>query len=529
MTATEQPPGWYLDPVPGAPDRQYRYWTGTTWTPNVATPGIAPAPTTWPAAPVRGSRRWIGVVVALAFVVLVGAVGVRALRSGDRYPSAWDPQVAPIAARVSELRGLPFEHPVRVRYLTPAEFRERVGVKSGDLDADARQKVRELAGTLRALGLISAQANLVESFDTANRSSVLAFYNPDDREIVVRGTGPLDAERKATLAHELTHVLQDQHFGLEVMRSAALTSDTSSSGALTALIEGDAERIKGEYLGELSASERREYDAAQVRIGSAIDDETAEVEQIVKIALGAPYAFGPDVLAALTAKGGNGAVDDALSRPAPSDAIYLDPTAAIEDREVVAVRAPKLRDGERRVGEAEELGPFDLYTLLASRVDRQVALDAADSWAGDRMVTYRRRKQTCVRATIASSTRRGAESIAGALDAWSASMPAATISTSAGRRRSTLTSCDTGASSSPDSSKLAGALLLLGGRNGLLASLLEDDIPPAVGECVSRGLAKSKLFVDTLERGNDLSPSEQAEARRLTTDLMRQCGGRVPS
>ena len=107
------------------------------------------------------------------------------------------------------------------------------------------------------------------------------------------------------------------------------------------------------------------------------------------------------MLAALTAKGGNAAVDDALSRPAPSDAIYLDPTAAIEDLDVVPVRAPSLEKGARQVGEPHDLGPFDLYTLLASRIDRQVALDAADAWAGDRMVTYRQDGQVCVRATIA--------------------------------------------------------------------------------------------------------------------------------
>jgi len=468
-------------------------------------------------------------VVAVAVVALVAVAGYRALRSEDSHPSAWDPQVAPIAERVAGLRGLAFEHPVRVRYLTEKEFRSRVGVKSGDLTPGARQEVRELAGTLRALGLISPETDLVKSFDTANRSSVVAFYSPDAEEIVVRGTGPLDVDLKATLAHELTHVLQDQHFGLTEMRAAAVASETSSSGALTALIEGDAERIKGEYLRTLSASERAEYDKAEARIDSAIDAETAEIDQMVKIELGAPYAFGPDVLAALTARGGNAAVDDAFSRPAPSDAIYLDPTAAIEDREAVRVRVPSLRDGERRVGEPDELGPFDLYTLLASRIDRQVALDAADSWAGDRMVTYRHEGQVCVRATIASATRRGSEALTAALDRWAAAMPAATIASSSGRRRATLTSCDTGANPSPESSKLAGALLLLGGRNGLLASLLEDDVPPAVGECVSRGLAKSELFVQTLERGADLTTGEQEEARRLTAELMQQCGGRVPS
>lgn len=520
MAVTGHPAGWYRDPVPGAPGGQYRYWDGTVWTPHVATPGFAPGA----AAPRRGRRISRGLVVAgVVLALLLGVAGYRATRPDDTYPSAWDPQVAPIAERVSALRGLPFEHPVRVRYLTEAEFRERVGVDSADLSPDARREVRELASTLRALGLISPGTDLVQSFDTANQSSIVAFYDPDAKEIVVRGTGSLDVERKATLAHELTHVLQDQHFGLNEMRAEAAASTTGSNGALTALIEGDAERIKLGYLHELPRAQQDEYDAAEAKIGSAIDEEMSDVAQIVKIELGAPYAFGPDVLAALTAKGGNAAVDDALSRPAPSDAIYLDPTAAIEDLDLVTVRTPSVDAKAHRLGDPDELGPFDLYTLLASRIDRQVALDAADTWAGDRMVTYRLAGQVCVRATIASKTRAGAASLASALDGWAAAMPAATISTNVDRKRSTLTSCDTGANPSPESSRLAGALLLLGGRNGLLASLLEDDIPMDVGACVSHGLAKSSLFIDSLEHGNTLTPSEQQEAKRLTEALLKKC------
>ncbi len=522
----EHPPGWYPDPVPGAAGGQYRYWDGATWTEHVATPGIAPAPT----APNRRSRtrgRWLA--AGLALVLVIGAAFAVANRSDDGYPADWDPQVAPIATRVAALRGLGFEHPVRVRYLADAEFRDRIGVDSAGLSASARRDVRRLAATLRALGLISPTTDLVKSFDTANRSSVVAFYDPNQEEIVVRGTGPFDVERKATLAHELTHVLQDQHFGLNKMRADAAMSKTASSGALTALIEGDAERIKHEYLRGLPRLQQNEYNAAEAKTGTAIDEETANVEQIVKIELGAPYAFGPDVLAALTAKGGNAAVDDALRRPAPTDAIYLDPTAAIDAAHVITVPAPVLPRGAKRIGDPDDLGPFDLYTLLAGRIDRQVALDAADAWAGDRMVTYRSAGRVCVRAAIASETRNGAERLGRALDGWAAQMPAATITTNLDRRRSTLTSCDTGANPSPESSKLAGALALLGSRNGLLASLLKEDIPPRVGACISHGLAKSQLFADALERGDELTPSEQQEARRLTEALLTQCDGRSAS
>jgi hypothetical protein len=528
--AAEHPAGWYLDPVPGAPPRQHRYWTGTSWTFHVATPVAGPVrrePAPEPAG--RNSWRIPLVAAALIVVILAGALGIRALRSDDRYPETWDRRVAPIAARVAALRGLAFEHPVRVRYLTDAEFRRKVGVETMDLSPAARRRMRQLAGTLRALGLLDADANLVKSFDTANQSGVVAYYDPTSKVIVVRGTGRLDIDRKATLAHELTHVLQDQHFGLDAMRADARSSDgAATDGALTALIEGDAERIKTEYLAELPQADRRAYDAAQTKADAQVDREMADVAQIVKIELGAPYAFGPDVLAALTAKGGNSAVDDALRRPAPSDKIYLDPTAAMEDLDVVHVAVPVLGRGERRVGAPDELGAFELFTLLASRIDRQVALDAADTWAGDRMVTYRSRGQVCVRATIASTTPSGAGKLARALDSWAATMPDATVSGSP-RSRTTLDSCDTGANPPPESAKLAGALMLLGGRNGLLASLLERDVPTAVGECVARGLAKSPLFVDTLERGNDLSPSEQRQARLMAERLLKDCSGHVPS
>jgi Zn-dependent peptidase ImmA (M78 family) len=462
----------------------------------------------------------------VAVVVLVAVGGYFVTRSEKSYPKAWDPQVAPIADKVSEMRGLSFEHKVPIRYLSDEEFKKLVAVDSTKLTASDRKEIENLATTLRALGLIDAGTDLLESFDTAQQSGTLAFYSPTKEEIVVRGTGPFDVEKQVTVAHELTHVLQDQHFDLQELRHNVEDSETASQGAFTAMIEGDAERIKFEYLRGLPKAERDAYVAAETKLSEGIDAEMKDVAQIVQISLGAPYSFGPAVIRALIAEDGNHAVDEALQRDDPTDEIYLDPAAALSDRESVDVPVPSVSEGDHRVGEPDNLGPFDLYTVLATRLDRQVALDAADTWAGDRMVTYKSGEQECVKATIVSKTPEGAQTMADALSMWAAKRPGSSVEENLDRKRSTLTACDSGAVVAPDPTKLDGAMVLLAARNDLLASFLDENVPVAVSECVSRALTRTQIFVTTFERPDGaMSPTELSEAQAATRSLIQQCGG----
>ncbi len=523
MEPIGQPPGWYLDPDPHAPRRRHRYWTGRTWTEHVSMPpaGAPDADAAAEARP-RGPGRWIAAAAVLV-VVLVGVAGYILSRPTTSYPKAWDPQVAPIAAKVARLRGLSFEHPVPVRYLDDAAFKQRVRVDPSKLTPAAKRRIENLKGTLRAFGLVDPDADLAKSFDTVSQAGVLAFYDPASQEIVIRGRGPLDIERKATLAHELTHVLQDQHFDIRKLRGAASDSDTASSGALTALIEGDAERIKLAYLKGLPVADRDAYDAAQAKTGDSADRADAVAAQVVQIDLESPYIFGPDVLKVLTAHGGNDAVNSALQRRAPTDEIFLDPAAALRNSSSVRVPAPALPHGAHQVGQPDELGPFDLYTVLAGRLDRQVALDASDTWAGDHFVTYKDQGRVCVKSTIASTTTDGARRLSDALSMWAAKMPDAKVSAEDARKRSMLTSCATDAISAPDAAKLEGAVRLLAGRNSLLATLLDQGAPLPLSECVSRRLVKVPIFADNIDRASSFTRAEQDEARDETTALVAQC------
>src|SRR5207244_328374 len=61
---------------------------------------------------------------------------------------------------------------------------------------------------------------------------------------------------RRTLAHELTHALQDQHFS--IYRPELDKRDDESPVAFSALLEGDARRVEQAYENTLSAADRSE-------------------------------------------------------------------------------------------------------------------------------------------------------------------------------------------------------------------------------------------------------------------------------
>ena len=139
-----------------------------------------------------------------------------------------------------------------------------VGSKAAITDAD-RAEIERQAGTFRALGFISGKVDLLKVETQAEESSVLAFYDFSKREIVIRGT-KINVSLRATLSHELTHVLQDQHFDLTAIERRASKADEQTGGSaqgMLALIEGDADNVMRQYLKGLSPAERTEYDSEQ--------------------------------------------------------------------------------------------------------------------------------------------------------------------------------------------------------------------------------------------------------------------------
>ena len=143
-------------------------------------------------------------------------------------------------ARVQLLRGLRFEDDVDIEIITREEFREEYD----DVWRDPSDDVRKLDNAQHeALFLVGSENDVVDVRRTNRGGTVLGFYQSGtERLVIVSANDPATLDNEITLAHELLHALQDQHFGLA---SDAETLD--SINARNGLIEGDAVVIERAY------------------------------------------------------------------------------------------------------------------------------------------------------------------------------------------------------------------------------------------------------------------------------------------
>src|SRR5215510_12547680 len=210
----------------------------------------------WGPAPARDdSMRFVGAAVLALVLLFSSALVYKGAASGRSwFPKEWDSRILPIATEVAALRGLEFKHPVQVHYLEPKDFEKQLGT-DGDVDAAARAEAKRAEAVFRALGFIGGKTDLLKESQTSESSGTLAFYSPVTQMVYVRGT-TLDVAHRVTIAHELTHVLQDQNFDLMKMQKLAQQSNTGDLSAYKGLVEGDAVRIQDQYLQQQSPADR---------------------------------------------------------------------------------------------------------------------------------------------------------------------------------------------------------------------------------------------------------------------------------
>ena len=441
-------------------------------------------------------------VAALVVVVVVGLGAFIAVsQSGnDSNPTHWDGRVAPIAAAAAKIRRLDFDHPVPVHFLAPKAFRKRVGSVGKSTKAQERELARATA-QLRALGLVSGNPDLRKAAAQAQGASALAFYDPDAKAVFVRGTGPLDAAHRVTLAHELTHVLQDQHFDLNGLEDRTGRARDESSDALRTLIEGDAVRVEDSYRAKLSKADRASAKRSDAQDTKRAKDGTASVPTIIQVELSAPYVFGPLVLQMLTARDGNAEVNRAFRRPPFTQRLFVDPSVAFGKQHVVAVPNPKAGRGEHTVGKSDPFGAFDLYLMLAARIDPVDAISAARGWRGGRIVSVKGAGGECARVAIAGADPKATAEMTKQLRAWSATFPNGAVTVTPGRTVA-FKACDPGKSSggaSPDPA-IERALSVLELHSELEAGLASSGASAEQAGCAALALTGSPQLRALLER-----------------------------
>jgi hypothetical protein len=464
----------------------------------------------------RGLR--IVAAVATAVIMILGMILGMLLGAGAAPVAAsakgWDPRIADLAHAVERLRGLEFEHAVPVRVLDDAAF-EKQYTKGQKVSENDRKELDRTSASLLAIGLLEQPLD-PDSLSEDFGSRVLGYYDDHRQEIVVRGDTFDSASTRATLAHELTHALQDQHFDI---RKLSRKAHATESGVPRALIEGDATRIGESYEAGLTEAEQADIKGHD----AAVLDASADLPPILGITTSGSYYLGEVMTLLLDADGGPRAVDAAFRKPPLDDLVMLDPVALLDRFRSAPVPPPKLTKGEHALGKSYVFGAWGLYLTFASRLPTTDALEAAERWGGDSYVTFERGTTPCVRVAVAGRNGRAdADALDATFRAWAAAAPS-DAQTEVDGDTVTLTSCAPAVGAAPVSEgTMVRALMYVALRNSIAVSGVTAKLDPDQAKCLGTELLRVPEVSSALDSLTSIDTEPPADfENRLTTAVSK--------
>jgi len=303
--------------------------------------------------------------------------------AGSGQPSTVSPaHVRLVERRVEALRGLRFRRPVPVAVVSPAQARREGTAEAQRTQPAARQRADE--ELLKLLALLPAGADLDAIEGDVYGEQVAGYYDPRrGRLALVRGAGVDDV----TLAHELTHALEDQYADLERLGGDPRGGDDAST-AQQALVEGSATVVMERY------EQRWPSDAP---LGDALSGLTQvtgarPLPQYVARTLVFPY-FGGEafVQALLDAGGGRWTLVNVAERARPpvSTAEIVQPSRWLRAQQPLPVSLAEPGGAWHRLA-GSTLGAEDVAALLSLSSGALAGRKLTAGWRGGRYALWRR-------------------------------------------------------------------------------------------------------------------------------------------
>ncbi len=300
-----------------------------------------------------------------------------------------------IETQVIQIRGLQPTGPVERDLISEEELEEIVvnDLFSDYSDEDAHQDILILS----ALGLLSEDFDLKQFYLDLYSEQIAGFYDSELKAMyVVQGVG-FGGNERLTYAHEYTHVLQDQVYGLDEglgLNDESCEEDSERCAAVTALIEGDATLMQGLWFQRFATEQDyQDYFAAVESYESPVLDSAPPY---ISADLYFPYEYGYAFVDLLHGQGGFEAVDAAYANPPVSTEQILHPELYPDDKPVT-VQLPDLTDvlgGDWSLADQNVMGEWYTYLILNKGCDENfqlpetLASDAAEGWGGDAYAFY---------------------------------------------------------------------------------------------------------------------------------------------
>lgn len=285
-----------------------------------------------------------------------------------------------ITAEVVTIRGLSPKAPVPIAFTAPGRLRERV---LAPIEEEATVSRLEISRKLLVmLGLLSPDTDLQSLLVERSARDLQGYYDRNDAQVhMVDDRSAFGFDWQLALAHEFTHALQDQYFGLDRLEVDAERNGDRARAA-TALLEGDAGLTAVLYAQRVLR--RKELVDPTLESG---DTPSQRAPPAIRDLEEFPHQEGFLFALRLWQLGRYDRLDAALLDPPSSTAQVIHPEKYLAHQEPIDVSLPDLAavlGPEWRELRSDVLGELELRIVLEQFSDPYVAAKGAEGWTGDR-------------------------------------------------------------------------------------------------------------------------------------------------
>ncbi|MHC4777407.1 MAG: hypothetical protein ACYTFG_02390 [Planctomycetota bacterium] len=347
-------------------------------------------------------------VLPLALILLVLFSGL--VQAGEDRAAELEARAREVARKMAKARQLEFKRDVTIGVKTEKEL---LAFLESSIDEELPPgKIEAIQKAYSKMGLLPPDMDLRKTFLDMMTSQVGGFYNPKTKRLFLidrRSTkkkNPTQAMMEMVLkrfgmssddlvtAHELTHALQDQHFGLEKMDRVSKGNDDRIL-AMKCVVEGDATVAMYEPLFEKMPMARGMMRMQNLDSSSAaMGPEMKNVPDILKVPLTFPYIAGAKLVGKIKEEGGWEAVNALFEDLPLSTEQVLHPekySGKRDDPVFIEFDDEKsLPPGGWELLEANSFGELGTRIFLDEILPKRLAHSAAKGWDGDRFAAYGR-------------------------------------------------------------------------------------------------------------------------------------------
>jgi len=322
-----------------------------------------------------------------------------------------------IEPKVVKLRGLPFLNDIEKAFQSLEELQQ---VLLREIERTyPGNTLRSLEKRLLKFGFVVSPIDLQQMMTRLLSQQIAGYYDPREKKMVLIDAAPgsrgqevvfpieyftsffiegmgLSLE-KILLSHELTHVLQDQHFNLLSLPFEDLDPEDRTS-AVRALVEGDATLVMIDYMLEQQGADSTQVpgitDNMHAWTNSPFVRGFGLFQTIPKYIIDNllfSYVYGFDFVLQLKQRGGWELVNQAYHDLPVSTEQILHPDKYLDDRDLpTTIQLPMLPESFSAWQELERntLGEFNISILIDGYLPAAQARLASAGWDGDRFCLY---------------------------------------------------------------------------------------------------------------------------------------------